>query len=218
VSQKPQSSNGLLDQIRSGDVAALAGAFEEYRERLSRIVHFRLDSRVAQRLDPGDVLQESYLNAYKRCGYLEGTSEESLFVWIRLIVLQTLDDVHRRHLGAQMRDAGRDRGSANLSSSDNTSLSMAAVLAARFVSPSGAMRHKELSDQLQLSLNQMNESDREVLALRHFEELSNQEIAAVLGIDQKAASIRYIRALRKFKDLLADTPGFDFSHAGMGSR
>ena len=191
-----------IAMIRAGDTAALAAAFDEYRPRLSKTVSFRLDTRLTGRVDPDDVLQEAYLNAAQRCQHVEGETEQSLFIWLHLIVAQTMVEIHRRHLGAQMRDAGREIAMHRRSSTESTTQSLAHCLLASITSPSGALQRNEVSERLHHALELMDEIDREVLALRHFEELTNQEIAELLGIEQKAASIRYIRALRRLKGIL----------------
>lgn len=203
----PPAAEVRIARVRGGDTAALAEAFDEYRPRLLKTVAFRLDPRLAGRVDAEDVLQEAYLNAAQRCAHVEGDTEQSLFVWLRLIVGQTLVDVHRRHLGAQMRAAGREVALHRGANAETTTASLAHGLLASVTSPSGAMQRSERAERLRAALASMDDIDREVLALRHFEELSNQEIAEVLGIEQKAASIRYIRALRRLKAILEDQAG-----------
>jgi RNA polymerase sigma-70 factor (ECF subfamily) len=151
------------------------------------------------------------LNAFKRHENLEGDSEQALFVWLRLIILQTIADVHRRHLGTQGRDAGKEQFQLAASHADQTSLSVTARLVGNLTSPSGTYGREELSQKVRAALDKMNEIDREVLALRHFEELTNQEVATVLNIEPKAASIRYIRALKRLKDLIVEIPGLSES-------
>ena len=128
-----------------------------------------------------------------------------------MVVLQTLTDIHRTHLGAQMRDAHREISLEARPGPHNTSASMAAQLVANLSSPSQAAMRAEIAGGLEAALQTMSGIDREVLALRHFEELSNQETAEVLGIDQKAASIRYVRALKRLKVILSQTPGIQGS-------
>ncbi|MGD2111343.1 MAG: sigma factor, partial [Phycisphaerae bacterium] len=101
-------SRGVLSRLRSGDDEALAELFSQHRERLWRMVHFRLDQRLLGRAGTEDILQEAYLAAAKRVHHFAEESTTSFFVWLRMIVMQTLIDVHRRHLGAQMRDADRE--------------------------------------------------------------------------------------------------------------
>jgi len=203
----------LIERVRGGDAEALASAFDAQRARLKTIVGFRMDARLAGRVDPDDVLQEAFLNASKRAAHVEGDTDDSLFVWLRLITIQTLADVYRRHLGAQKRDAGREM-TKQPAETGTTSLSLAAGLLGHLTSPTRALRRVERAEQLVAALDRLSDTDREVIALRHFEELTNQEVAAILGIEQKAASIRYVRALRRLKDVLADFPGLSLSIAG----
>ena len=169
---------------------------------------FRLDGRLRGRIDPDDVLQESYLAAAKRLSHFGEEAAFSPFVWFRMILAQTLVDIHRRHLGAQKRDARRDVAIQGSRFSQSTSASMAIQLVGDLTSPSQAAARAETLSAIQESVDKMAPMDREILALRHFEELTNSEVAAVLGIQEKAASIRYIRALRRLKTILSDVPGF----------
>ena len=196
------------DRVTRGDEQALAELFSQHRDRLWRIVHFRLDRRLHGRVDADDVLQEAYLSAAQRIRHLAADSSTSQFVWLRLIVGQTLVDVHRRHLGVQMRDAGREVSLHGAGHPQATSMSLAACLLGQVTSPSQAAVRAEMSAQLEAALESMDPIDREVLALRHFEELTNSEVAEVLTIQQKAASIRYVRAIKRLKAVLSQLPGF----------
>ena len=191
----------------AGDEQALAGYFALVRPRLERIVRFRLDARLQGRIDPEDILQEAYVDAAARLSAFREARPMSALVWLRLIVGQTLIDVHRRHLGAQMRDAHRER-SIQERLADGTSMTMSFQLLGRGTSPSKAAVRAELSELVSQALEEMNPIDREVLALRHFEELTNKEAAEVLGIEPKAASVRYVRALERLKGVLKGVPGF----------
>ncbi len=197
----------LQSRLVAGDKQALAELFSHHRQRLWRIVNFRLDRRLYGRVDADDVLQEAYLAAAQRIQHYLVDSSQSFFVWLRLIVNQTLVDVHRRHLGAQMRDAKRDM-SIHAHFAHATSMSIASQLLGNLTSPSQAAMRDEISGKLEQAIEGMEPIDREVLALRHFEELTNSEVAEVLGIQQKAASIRYVRALKRLKNVLEETPGF----------
>ena len=201
-------SRKVLSRLKGGDDEALAELFSQHRERLWRMVHFRLDQRLQGRVDTEDVLQEAYLAAAKRVHHFTEESSTSFFVWLRMIVMQTLIEVHRRHLGAQMRDAGRELAIRGYRYSPTTSVSMVARLVGHLTSPSQAALRAEVSEQLEAALETMDPIDREVLALRHFEELTNSEVAEVLDIQQKAASIRYVRAIKRLKGILSQMPGF----------
>jgi RNA polymerase sigma-70 factor, ECF subfamily len=191
----------LLSRVKRGDRESLAALFSRHRDRLARGIRFRLDPRLQPRLDVEDILQEVYLNAEKRLECFQGDSEQSFFIWMRLVAGQTLIDLHRRHLGAQARDAGREMPVLG-HYPQATSTSLAFQLAADRTSPSGAAIREEMAVQLESAIDSMDPIDREVLALRHYEELTNGEVAEVLGIGQKAASIRYVRALGRLKRIL----------------
>jgi RNA polymerase sigma-70 factor, ECF subfamily len=195
----------LLERLRQGDAQALANLFSIHHERLLRLVRYRLAAGLGGRVDAEDVLQESYLAAMARIKHFQESTAPSAFVWLRLIVMQTLTDIHRKHLGARMRDAYREVGFPQWGQSSSAAL--AAQLAASLTSPSQAAIRDEASRQLEAAIESMSERDREILELRHFEELSNQETALVLGIEEKAASIRYVRAIKRLKDIMGDLGG-----------
>jgi RNA polymerase sigma-70 factor (ECF subfamily) len=205
ASPSPDDSN-RVSRLRDGDEQALAELFALHHDRLHRMVGFRLDRRLQGRVGPEDVLQEAYLAAARRLEHCQGETAEAQYIWIRLIVLQTMVDVYRRHVGARMREAGREVPLSGGGGSQTTSASMAVQLAGSLTSPSQAAVRAETYRILEQAVDSMDPIDREVLALRHFEELSNAEVAEALGIQQKAASIRYIRALRRLKEILAQVP------------
>jgi RNA polymerase sigma-70 factor (ECF subfamily) len=204
---QPDPNADLLQRVKEGDQQALAELFSLHRDRLWRIINFRLDSRLLGRVDADDILQEAYLDAAQRINHYLDDSTHTFFIWLRLIANQTLIDVHRRHLGAQMRDASRDM-SIHAHYAQATSMSIASQLLGNFTSPSQVAMRDETAVQLDQAIDSMEPIDREVLALRHFEELTNSEVAEVLGIQQKAASIRYVRALKRLKDVVSQLPGF----------
>src|SRR5262249_14572025 len=155
--------------LRQGDGQALAELFSNYRERLWRLVSFRLPPRLSGRVDAEDVLQESYLAAAARIKHFADNGTGSGFVWLPLIVLQTLTDIERQHFGAQMRDVHREVPLPAAPWSHGTSVSLAAQLLANLTSPSQAAIRGEMAVRLENALGSMNPIDREILALRHFE-------------------------------------------------
>lgn len=200
----------LLERAAAGNQDAVNDLFARYRDRLRAMVRLRLNRRLQGRVDPSDVLQDAYLEISKGIGaYLEAP-KLPFFLWLRHITGQKLIAVHRQHLGAQMRDADREvslyRGALPAASS----VSLAQQLLGRFTSVSQAAIRAELQIRVQEALAGMEPMDREVLALRHFEMLSNAETAEVLGIKKTAASNRYIRALERLKDILAELPEFEY--------
>jgi RNA polymerase sigma-70 factor (ECF subfamily) len=198
----------LLRQAMAGDQQALAALFTRYRDRLRKMVRLRLDDRLCGRIDTSDVLQDAYLDVARRFPEYVASPTVPFYLWLRSLTGQRLIDLHRRHLGAQMRDAGQEvslnRGALPAASS----ASLAQHLLAGLTSPSQAAIREEMRLQLQEALNSMDPIDREVVVLRHFEELSNGETAEVLCIEPAAASKRYIRALRRLKTILNAVPGF----------
>ncbi len=197
----------LENRLIHGDSSALAELFEIHRERLWRIVNFRLDPRLHGRIDADDVLQEAYIDAEKRIDTVLQESPSSVFIWLRLIVNQTLIDLHRRHLMAQKRSAKREVSINQRWSSESTSFALTFHLLGHLTSPSQAILKQELSERIDAALATLDEVDREVLALRHFEELSNAETAQVLELTPQAASVRYMRALKHLKSVLQKIPG-----------
>jgi RNA polymerase sigma-70 factor (ECF subfamily) len=207
----PDDAAELQDQLRrlaAGDQQALAALFTRYRDRLRRMVQLRLDRRLQGRIDASDVLQEAYLDAARRAPEYAANPSVPLFLWLRLLTGQRLLMVHRRHLGAEMHDVGQEVSLYRGALPQASSLSLAAQLLGRITSPSVAAVRAEMQLKLQEALNGMDPLDREVLTLRHFEELSNSETAAVLGIQKSAASNRYLRALKRLKEALSSMPGF----------
>jgi RNA polymerase sigma-70 factor, ECF subfamily len=203
-----EESGGMAERLKRGDVEALAVLFSQHRERLWRMIGFRMDRRLLGRVDPDDVLQEAYLAAAQRIDHYNDDTSLSPFVWLRMVLMQTLIDIHRHHLGAQMRDANREAVFAGNWYPQTTSASLAAQFAGKFTSPSQAAVREETLARVEQAVTEMDPVDQEVLALRHFEELTNSEVAEVLGIQQKAASIRYIRAIQRLRAVLARMPGF----------
>lgn len=198
----------IHQRLRDDAEGVLAEEFSRNRDRFWRMVDFRLDAALAGRVDPDDVLQEAWLAATQRVEHFLQNESLSLFVWLRLIVQQTVIDVQRRHLGAKKRDAYRERSIDHDAWSRNTSVSLVARLLGTFTSPSQAAVRGERAVKLREAIEGMDEIDREVLALRHFEELTNSEVAEVLGIQETTASNRYVRALRRLKTILDGLPDF----------
>jgi len=197
----------FLRQLKENPEGVLAEEYNRYRDRLWRIVNFRLDRRLLGRVDADDILQEAYLDAATRIEHYLNDPATTFFIWLRTVVGQTLIDVHRRHLGAQKRDVRREVKQKRRVFSASTSFQIADVLLGDLTSPSQAALKEELARQLHEALESMNEIDREILVLRHFEELSNLEASEVLEIEPKTASMRYFRALTRLRSILVQIPG-----------
>ena len=198
----------LLRRALEGDEPALAALFDGSRDRLRKMIRLRLDRRLSGRVDTSDVLQDAYLDVRRRFAeYARDPSAMPFHLWLRLVAGQRLTDVHRHHLGAQMRDAGCEVSLHRGPFPQADSMSLAAQLLGKLTSASKAAIRVEHKLIVQGALNSMDPIDREVLAIRHFEHLSNDETALVLGLSKSAASNRYIRALTRLKEILSSLPG-----------
>lgn len=211
MTTQPPDQEQTLNQLRrgiAGDRDALAETWDVYRERLRKLVKLRMDRRLQGRIDPSDVLQEAFVDFATRAGEYVNDPSMPFYLWLRFLTGQRLQLLHRHHLGAQMRDAGREVSLHRGAMPQATSVSLAAQLLGRFTSVTQAVQRAEMQVILQEAINAMDPLDREILALRHFEELSNAETAEVLGIKPTTASTRHIRALKRLRESLLKTPGF----------
>jgi RNA polymerase sigma-70 factor (ECF subfamily) len=196
----------LVDRIVAGDKAALAKLFTTFRPRLWRMVNFRMHPQLRGRIDPDDVLQEAWIRATDRISSFILDASRSSFVWFRMIVIQALADLQRHHLGAEKRSAKKEISLNSAWKTDSTSSLLSFHLQGHLTSPSSALSRVEVVRQIDTIVQGMEQIDREVLALRHFEQLTNGETAQVLGMSEQAASARYIRALQRLKGILELIP------------
>jgi RNA polymerase sigma-70 factor (ECF subfamily) len=206
--------DALAQCLRAGDLAAAVDLFTACRDRLKKMVRLRLDRRLQGRLDASDVLQEAFIDVQKKAADFAAKAEMPAYLWLRLITTERLLILHRHHLGAQMRDAGQEVSLCPGGSPAASTHSLANLLLGRLTSPTQAAIRAERQVRLQEALNGMDPLDREILALRHFEELTNGEVATVLGLSKTAASNRYIRALKRLKEILASLPGIGADTSG----
>jgi RNA polymerase sigma-70 factor, ECF subfamily len=198
---------GLLRRAAQGDQAAWGALLVRSRDRLRRMVALRLDRRLQGRVDPSDIIQEACIDASARLAEYARQPDMPFFLWLRFLTGQRLVRVHRQHLGAEMRDVAREVSLYRGALPAATSAALAAQLLGRDTRPSEAAVRAERSIRLQEALNSMDPLDREVLALRHFEQLSNAEAARVLGLQEPAAAKRYVRALKRLRLILDARPG-----------
>jgi RNA polymerase sigma-70 factor, ECF subfamily len=203
------SETELLARAADGDSAAWGALLSAHQQRLARMVAFRMDPRLRGRLDADDLVQEAFVEASEHRGDYFRTPSATLFLWLRGVVIHKLLELHRHHLGTRMRDAKRDRAldASPGNSSDETSAALCAQLTAGLTRPSVAAVRNEVRTRLAEALDQMDPTDREVLALRHFEQLSNLEAAQLLGIQERATAKRYLRALERLKQILSEMRG-----------
>ncbi|MBM4067867.1 MAG: sigma-70 family RNA polymerase sigma factor [Planctomycetes bacterium] len=198
----------LLQHAAAGDARAQEELFSRYRDRLKRMVHLRLSRRLQGRVDDSDILQEAYLDVCQKLKDYVQAPGLPFFLWLRHMTGLKLAEVHRRHLGTQMRDADREVSLHRGGLPDADSVSLVAQLLGKLTTPSQAAIKAELRLQVQGALNSMDPIDREVLALKHFEQLSTSEIAEVLGMSKAGAGSRYLRAIKRLREILSRIPGF----------
>jgi RNA polymerase sigma-70 factor (ECF subfamily) len=197
----------LVARAASGDRAAIVKLLERYRGRLRRMVAMRLDPRLRGRVDASDVIQEGYLEAMNRLEEFIRDPSVPFYIWLRFLVGQRLQKQHRRHLGTTGRDVGREVSIYRGGMPGASTGALAARLLGKLTSPSQAALRAERRLQLQDALNRIDPLDREILVLRHYEQMSNVHAAAALGLTESAASKRYTRALERLREIVADLPG-----------
>ena len=196
----------LVSRGQKGDREALEDLFSRHRERLARMVRVRLDWRLKSRVGEDDVLQEVYLEAARRLSEYLKEPKVPFFVWLRFLVGQKLVDLQRFHLGAKARDARREVRLHGRAMPEATSADLAQQLLGTQTSPSEVVQRAELKLKLEEALDQMDPIDREVLILRHYENLTHEEVAHELSIKRPAAIQRYVRALKRIQKILAAMP------------
>jgi RNA polymerase sigma-70 factor (ECF subfamily) len=193
----------LLRRAAAGDGSARERLLARYRDRLRQVVAFRLDRRLLARLDPSDIVQEALADAARKLPEFLRLRPLPFYPWLRLLALERLIEMHRRHIQAQKRSVMREEGQG-LPLNDESTLELADRLLATSPSPSGELLRDELRRRVQEALAQLEPRDREVLVLRHLEQLSTREVAGVLQIGEGAVKTRHLRALRRFRSLLAE--------------
>jgi RNA polymerase sigma-70 factor, ECF subfamily len=207
MTDETRETHDLLARAAAGDARAVGDLFGRHEGTLRRMVRLRMDRRLRGRLDPSDVLQEAFLEFSRSLADYLRDPPMPLYLWLRCLTGRKLQALHRRHLRTRMRAAGRE---VPLGPGDLpwvASEGFAGQRPGRFTAPGEAALRAELWARIRDALGGLGPRDREVLALRHFEQLSNSEVARALKISEAAASNRYVRALRRLKKTLSDVAG-----------
>ena len=207
ANEEELNDDTCVERAKAGDEEAVAELFSRHRERLRRMVELRLDHRVRRRVDASDVLQDAYVDLTSQLPNYVKDPKLPFFLWLRRITGQRLAKVHRDHLGTLKRNAALEVSFYRGGMPEASSHFLASKLIGRFTSASQKVIRAEMQIKLQEALNSMNESDREILALRHIEQLDNNEVAVLLDISESAASHRFYRAIRRLKNNLKKIPG-----------
>lgn len=195
----------LIAQAAAGDPDAANRLLERHRDALRRVIALRLDRALARRVDASDVVQDVLLEANGRLAEYLRDPQMPFHLWLRHLAQDRMIDLHRRH-HAQRRDVGREQPLAARAFPDQSSLDLAAQLKDPELTPAAATIRKELAGRFLDALEQMDETDREIILLRHAEHLGNGETAEALGLSPAAAGMRYLRALRRLRALLSEPP------------
>jgi RNA polymerase sigma-70 factor (ECF subfamily) len=200
MAQPDPDTDELLDQVSQGDRTARDRLLDRHRKRLRNLIALRIDPRLAARVDPSDVVQESLAEAAQRLSDYIEERPLPFYPWLRQIALERLVDLQRRHVRSQKRSVRREEARLPLLPDD--SLQGLAQLASMASSPSRALHRRDLQERMRAALERLSERDREVLLLRHFEQLSVKDIAAILGISEGAVKVRHARALERLRQQL----------------
>jgi len=209
----PQSekTQDLLNEVADGDRSAVNRLMDRHRDAVRRMVQMRLDQAVARRVDASDVVQDVLLEASQRLtDYLQHPAMP-FHLWLRQLAKDRIIDMHRRHRGAQRRSVDREQNFSGVGNDEQSAADLAALLRDAELTPAAAALRKELQTRFVAALQQMDEGDREIIVMRHFEHLGNSEAAEALGLSAPAAGMRYLRAIRRLRELLG---GDDSSLAG----
>jgi RNA polymerase sigma-70 factor (ECF subfamily) len=199
----------LNKRVSLGDAAALGELLDWHRPRLRMMVGLRMDRRLKSRIDPSDVLQEAFLEVSSRLDEFVRNPSVPFYIWLRSITGQRLAAAYRHHCGTKGRDPCREISLINGAFPAADSAAMADHLVGRLTSPSAAAMRAELRIKFEEALDELDPMDREIIVLRHFEELTNAEAAQLLDLKPSAACNRYVRALERLRAVLDNIPGFD---------
>ena len=196
-------SDELLRAAGHGDGSARHRLLARHRSRLRQMVAVHLDRRLAARIDPSDVVQETLMDAARDLPDYLRERPLPFYPWLRQLARQRLDRLHRDHIRRHRRSVLREEGPGRLSL-DSSADALANLLRASGTSPSRQLIRDEMIRRIQDAMSRLSPNDRELLVMRHLEEMSAAEIGAVLGIGAGAVRTRHVRALARLRSLLDD--------------
>ncbi|MFM1904876.1 MAG: polymerase sigma factor CnrH [Planctomycetota bacterium] len=192
----------LLDRVRRGDGDAVNGLLERHRAAIRRMIDLRMDRVVQRRVDASDIVQDVLVEANRRLGDYLANPTMPFRLWLRHMARDRLIDAHRRHRVAGSRSIDREVPLSGGGSGDDSRADLADRLADRELTPAAAATWRELERRFAAAVEQLEEADRQIVLLRHFEHLSTAEAAEALGLSKPAAGMRYLRAMRRLRGLL----------------
>jgi len=194
----------LLSGARQGDDSAVNRLLDRHRQAVRRMVQLRLDHKVQVRVDVSDIVQDVLVEANRRLPQYLANPAMSFHLWVRQIAKDRIIDAHRRHRGSAKRSVDREQPLAVPSAQDHSTYELAVQLRDRELTPAAAATRQEMARLVEGAMSQLNEQDCEIIVMRHHEQLSNSEVAEALGLSEPAASMRYLRAVRRLRELLLD--------------
>ena len=204
--EQDQLTEQLLSKASEGDARAIRNLFEQYRNRLSRMIKSRMDPRIQGRVDASDVIQETLIVASQRMDRYFQERPLPFYPWLRQIAWDKLVHLHEHHLRTAKRSAGKEQAYHGVLS-DESVLHLSHLLAAHGSSPSQLVQRHERRRQVHAALEQLAEADREVLLLRYLEQLPSKDIAAIMKISEAAVNMRHMRALERMRKILGESLG-----------
>jgi RNA polymerase sigma-70 factor (ECF subfamily) len=200
-----EKTEKLLADARKGDESAVNRLFDRHRKAVHRMVRLRLDQRIQPRVDVSDVVQDVLIEASRRLKDYLAEPAMPFHLWVRQIAKDRIIDAHRRHRVSAKRSVDREQR-LPLASGDRSSVRLAAQLCDEGLTPAAAATQQELARRVEQAIGQLSEQDCEIVVMRHYEQLSNSEVAQALGVTEPAASMRYLRAIRRLRAMFVEPP------------
>ena len=202
----------LLKAAQEGDSDAVNRLLEKHRVPIRRLVELRLDRKVQRRVDVSDVVQDVMIEASGRLEKYLADPQMAFHLWLRQIAWDRIIDTYRRHRQSAKRNMDREQPMTSAASPDQSTLELAIQICDPALTPAAAATQREIAIKVESAIEKLNDQDREIILMRHYEHLSNLDIAEVLGINPPAASMRYLRAVRRLREVLQAEDG-DFRPA-----
>ncbi len=197
-----EKTQDLLKHAREGDNDAVQALMDRYRDSLRRMIQMRLDQRLMRRVDVSDVIQDVLVEANRRLQDYLAEPKMDFHLWIRQIAKDRIIDAHRRHRVSAKRSIDREQPLLAPGNNDQSTMELAGQLCDPSLTPAAAATRKEIAAQIEVAVQRLGDQDREIILMRHYEQLSNQEIAQALGLTEPAASMRYLRAIKRLRAIL----------------
>lgn len=193
----------LLLGAGQGEPSAVNQLLDRHRDGLRNMIKARMDQKLARRVDASDVVQDVMLEASQRLDDYIRDPRLPFGLWLRQMAQDRIIDLHRRHRVAMRRSLDREQQRGSMLQ-DRSSLELVAQLRDPELTPAAATLRKELHERFVEAIDRLEDEDREILLMRHFEQLTNSEAAELLGLSQPAAGMRHLRALRRLREVLGE--------------